>query len=173
MSEATVGMINTAAEVGKAVKNANLEALNRARCFEMGRSCACANLRKAARLVTQLYDESIRPSGLRGTQFGLLMAVKGLGPVTVTKLAKSTMMDRTTLGRNLKPLEKRRLIRIETGEDHRMREITLTEKGLEALMKALPLWKKAQSHMVEGLGEERLNSLLNDLAAVASVARKI
>ena len=155
------------------MKNGNLEALNRARCFEMGRSCACANLRKAARLVTQLYDESIRPSGLRGTQFGLLMAVKGLGPVTVTKLAKSTMMDRTTLGRNLKPLEKRRLIRIETGEDHRMREITLTDKGLEALMKALPLWKKAQSHMVEGLGEERLNSLLNDLAAVASVARKI
>ncbi len=155
------------------MKNGNLEALNRARCFEMGRSCACANLRKAARLVTQLYDESIRPSGLRGTQFGLLMAVKGLGPVTVTKLAKSTMMDRTTLGRNLKPLEKRGLIRIETGEDHRMREITLTDKGLEALMKALPLWKKAQSHMVEGLGEERLNSLLNDLAAVASVARKI
>ncbi|UCF85791.1 MAG: winged helix-turn-helix transcriptional regulator [Desulfobacteraceae bacterium] len=150
---------------------ANFEALNRAECFEMGRSCACANLRKAARLVTQLYDESIRPSGLRGTQFALLMAVKGLGPVTVTKLAQSTMMDRTTLGRNLRPLEKRRLIRIMAGEDQRVREITLTDQGLEALMKAMPFWKKAQSHMIEGLGEERLNTFLNDLAAVASVAR--
>ena len=149
-------------EVGRAMTKANFEALNRAECFEMGRSCACANLRKAARLVTQLYDESIRPSGLRGTQFALLMAVKGLGPVTVTKLAQSTMMDRTTLGRNLRPLEKRRLIRIMAGEDQRVREITLTDQGLEALMKALPFWKKAQSHMIEGLGEERLNTLLND-----------
>jgi DNA-binding MarR family transcriptional regulator len=172
MREAAGRTTETAVEVGKAVKKANLEALNRAGCFEMGRSCACANLRKAARLVTQLYDESIRPSGLRGTQFGLLMAVKGLGPVTVTKLAKSTMMDRTTLGRNLRPLEKRGLVKIQAGKDQRVREITLTAKGLQALMKALPLWKKAQSHMIEGLGEERLNSLLNDLAVVASVARK-
>ncbi|MEE9611620.1 MAG: MarR family winged helix-turn-helix transcriptional regulator [Desulfatiglandales bacterium] len=150
----------------------DMEPLDRPRCFEMGRRCACANLRKAARVVTQLYDEIIRPSGLRGTQFGLLMATRALGPVTVTKLADKAMMDRTTLARNLRLLEKKGLIRIEPGEDQRMREVTLTNQGYETLTKALPFWEKAQARIVEGLGEERLNNLLENLEAMVSLVRK-
>jgi DNA-binding MarR family transcriptional regulator len=150
----------------------DMESLDKPKCFEMGQRCACANLRKAARVVTQLYDEIIRPSGLRGTQFGLLMATRALGPVTVTKLADKAMMDRTTLARNLKLLEKKGLIRIEAGEDQRMREVTLTKQGLGALTKALPFWEKAQAHMVKGLGEERLNNVLENLEAMVSLVRK-
>lgn len=159
-------------ETNNSLGQGDKDFLDKAQCFEMGQSCACANLRQAARVVTQLYDESLRPSGLRGTQFGLLMATKALGPVTLTKLAKSTMMDRTTLARNLRPLEKKELIRIEPGEDQRMREITLTDQGLEALTKALPFWEKAQAHVVKSLGEERVNNLLEHLATVVALIRK-
>ncbi len=150
----------------------DMESLDKPKCFEMGQRCACANLRKAARVVTQLYDEIIRPSGLRGTQFGLLMATRALGPVTVTKLADKAMMDRTTLARNLRLLEKKGLIRIEPGKDQRIREVTLTKQGLEALTKGLPFWEKAQARMVKGLGEERLNNLLENLEAMVSLVRK-
>ena len=150
----------------------DMESLDKPKCFEMGQRCACANLRKAARVVTQRYDEIIRPSGLRGTQFGLLMAARALGPVTVTKLADKAMMDRTTLARNLRLLEKKGLIRIEPGKDQRIREVTLTKQGLEALTKALPFWEEAQARMVKGLGEERLNNLLENLEAMVSLVRK-
>ena len=151
----------------------DIETLDEAKCFEIGRSCACANIRRAARVITQLYDGFLRPTSLRGTQFGLLMAVRALGPVTVTKLAERTMMDRTTLGRNLGLLEKKELIRIQPGKDQRVREVSLTDQGLEALMKALPLWEKAQTHVVKGLGEERMNNLLKDLSAMVSLVRKV
>lgn len=150
----------------------DMESLDKPKCFEMGQRCACANLRKAARVVTQLYDEIIRPSGLRGTQFGLLMATRALGPVTVTKLADKAIMDRTTLARNLRLLEKKGLIRIDPGKDQRMREVTLTKQGLEALTKGLPFWEKAQARMVKGLGEERLNNLLENLEAMVSLVRR-
>jgi DNA-binding MarR family transcriptional regulator len=122
--------------------------------------------------VTQVYDEFLRASGLRGTQFSLLIAVRAMGPVTVTKLAFKTMMDRTTLGRNLMLLEKKALIRIEPGEDKRVREVTLTDEGLDALRRALPLWEEAQAHVVNSLGEERMNGLLNHLAALVSLVRR-
>ena len=83
-------------------------------------------VRKAARAVTKLYEEVLRPIGLRATQFSLLMATRVMGPVTVVKLAQVTVMDRTTLTRNLQILEKRGLIAIKPGEDRREREINLT-----------------------------------------------
>ena len=136
-----------------------------------GRACACGNLRKAARAVTQLYDEALRPTGLRATQFGILAATMALGPVTVTKLAERTVTDRTTLTRNLRLLAKKGLIRIQTGNDRREREVTLTDRGREALAKGYPFWQKAQTHVVKGLGEERWKSLREGLSAVVSVAR--
>jgi DNA-binding MarR family transcriptional regulator len=81
-------------------------------------------------------------------------------------------MDRTTLGRNLKPLEKKRLIRIETGEDKRERLVYMTERGQELLMKVYAAWKKAQYELLESLGDERLSRLLGDLSAVVKAARR-
>ena len=97
-----------------------------AKCKEIGRTCACFKVRKAARAITKLYEEVLRPSGLRATQFSLLMATRVMGPVTVLNLSQVTVMDRTTLTRNLQILKKRGLITIKPGEDRREREINLT-----------------------------------------------
>ncbi len=142
------------------------------KCREIGRTCACYKVRKAARAVTKLYEEVLRPIGLRATQFSLLMATRVMGPVTVVKLAQVTVMDRTTLTRNLQILEKRGLITIKPGEDRREREVTLTASGMEVLAKAVPLWEEAQDRVQKGLGEERLHNLLGDLSEMISLARK-
>lgn len=133
--------------------------------------CACGNVRKAARVVTQLYDEALRPSGLRATQLSLLVAIRLRGPVTVKELAQITVTDRTTLTRNLRPLEKQGLIRIGTGKDRRERVLALTERGQKALVHALPLWRKAQGKVLRGLGRKRYGRLLSDLSAMVAVAR--
>jgi DNA-binding MarR family transcriptional regulator len=148
-----------------------LDKLDSKRCMEIGRSCACYNLRRAARAMTKLYDDFLRPSGLRTTQFSLLMATELRGPVTVTKLAGLTVTERTTLTRNLTILEKKGLIHIEPGSDRRERQVTLTGPGREALLKAMPFWQSAQEHIEKGLGEDRMGSLLKDLSEVVSLAR--
>ena len=140
-----------------------------AECLETGQVCACGNLRKATRAVTQLYDKVLRPSGIRVTQLGLMVATRVQGPVTVKHLAETTVTDRTTLTRNLRPLEKQGLIRIEPGEDRRERIVTLTNRGQKALLSALPLWKKAQVQIAKGLGQRRFNRLLSDLSAMVAL----
>jgi len=134
--------------------------------------CACANLRKAARAVTQLFDQEFQPSGLRITQFSILALVHSAGSETITRLAEKLVMDRTTLTRDLKPIEREGLIKIALGADRRTRVITLTRRGSETLVKALPLWKKAQARVVDGLGESRLRSLLGDLLDTVEVTKE-
>ena len=87
--------------------------------------CICFNLRKAARVITQIYDEAFRPTGFRSTQMPLLVATAALGPVTVNRLAEAVVMDRTTLTRNLKPLEKQGLLRVKTVELNSLRRSVL------------------------------------------------
>jgi len=150
--------------------------LNPARCKEIGRSCACFNLRRAARAITRLYDDFLRPSGLRTTQYSVLMAAKAKGPVALTKLAELTVTERTTLARNLTILEKRGFIRIEPGSDLRERQVTITEEGQDALVTAIPLWQAAQEHIENGLGADRMDSLmdslLKDISQIISLSRK-
>ena len=141
-------------------------------CVKLGKSCACYNLRRAARVVTQIFDEFLRPSGLRSTQFGLLVALKASCRVSVSVLAKRAAMDRTTLTRNLRLLEKKDMLRIEPGEDQRVREVTLTETGREILEQALPMWEAAQGHVAEAFGEDRLSGLVKDLSVLVSNVRQ-
>ena len=131
--------------------------------------CVCGSLRKAARAVTQLYDEALRPTGLRVTQFGILGVTMAMEPITVSRLAEATVTDRTTLTRSLKLLEKQDLIRVDPGNDRRERKVTLTDRGREAVRKAYPLWQKAQRHVVKLLGEERWKVLRQELSAVVSL----
>ena len=142
-----------------------------ARLKEEGTLCCCGNLRKAVRAVTQFYDGALRPSGLRASQLGLLATTKGMGMVTMSRLADHMVMDRTTLTRNLRPLEKQGLVRISAGKDRREREIAVTSAGEELLTRAYPLWQRAQTKMVNMLGQHRLNRLLSDLSAVVQVAQ--
>ncbi|MCC5667054.1 MarR family winged helix-turn-helix transcriptional regulator [Nostoc sp. CHAB 5784] len=134
-------------------------------------TCACFNLRKASRAVTQLFDEKLEPSGLLVTQLTILVAISILGSVTISDLAEGLVMDRTTLTRNLKPPEREGLIQINPGDDRRVRVVTLTDKGRSVLAQALPLWQQAQTHIVESLGQERFNLLLSSLTTTVSIAR--
>lgn len=140
--------------------------------LEPAQSCICFNLRKSARVVTQQYDASFRTLGLKSTQFSLLVGIRLLGTVTINRLAEAMVMDRTTLTRNLKPLETQGLIRTLPGADRREKEITLTTSGQTILTKALPLWKKAQESIKNEIGVARATRLLKDLASTVQSTKQ-
>jgi DNA-binding MarR family transcriptional regulator len=132
--------------------------------------CVCGNLRMAARLVTQRYDDALRPAGLRIMQFTLLARLHAADRVTMTELAEQASLDRTTLTRNLKPLIERDFVHVAAGTDQRERLVTVTQLGREALREALPLWEQAQTSMTGGLGQEATSALLGLLRAAGRVA---
>lgn len=142
------------------------------RLREVERLCACNNIRKASRALAQLFNEALKPSGLRATQFALLVAIATTGAASLTHLGQRLVMDRTTLTRSLKPLEKRGLVAIATGEDRRTRAVTLTARGREALARALPLWERAQARVVRGLGQKRWRALLASSSAAVELTRR-
>ncbi len=126
-------------------------------------TCTCGNLRRAMRAVTQAYDAALAPSGLRATQFNVLVAIAHIGRPPLSRLAEALVMDRTTLSRNLRPLERDGLVAIAAGGDRRTREIRLTPKGRKALERALPLWERVQGRMRAGFGRKRWQALRGDL----------
>ncbi len=138
---------------------------------EIAMNCACFNTRKAARVITQLFDATFKPTGLRGTQFTVLVGISIGEKVTVSQLARRLVMDRTTLTRDLKPLEKKGLVRILEGDDRRTRLLELTPRGREVLAKTLPLWEKAQKRVLDELGDKRWGTMLGNLSAIISMGR--
>jgi len=134
-------------------------------------NCTCFNLRKAARAVTQLYDGFLRPVNLRATQLSLLTVVERAGRISITRLAEVAVMDRTTITRNLEPLEREGLVRIEPGADARVREVSLTRAGRDRLAAALPHWERAQAHVTGRLGAGRTQRFLSDLSAAIAAAQ--
>lgn len=134
---------------------------------EIGKNCACFNLRRAARIVTQRFDRVFRGAHITANQFSILMASYNQQGILLTKLAKSLGMERTTLSRNLSLLEQRELVTIGTGGDKRERRITVTSKGITLLEKTLPLWQKAQNQVIEAVGQEEWEGLLAGLHRVA------
>ncbi len=128
--------------------------------------CAATNIRKASRAISQFYDHALEPSGLKSTQFTMLVAVACHAPIALTLLAERMVMDRTTLTRDLQRLEEQGLLEISPGTDRRSRIIELTKAGQTALLAAVPLRAKAQAHIVEHIGEERLSSLLEIIEEV-------
>lgn len=134
--------------------------------------CACLNFRKASRFITNLYDEYLRPVGLRATQLSLLMALEQAGSVTITTLAELLLMDRTTLPRDLKPLERNGWVSITPGKDRRKRFIALTPDGQQLLNTALPLWEQAQVRVQEYMGEDRYRGLLGQLSDIVKLNRQ-
>lgn len=139
--------------------------------FNCCKDCIGFNLRKSTRSVSQLYDEFLRPIGLRGTQFSLLVSLQMSGSITVTQLADNVVMDRTTLTRNLEVLEKQGLVNVNSGVDRRTRMVTITEEGRAILLKAYPLWEQAQSRIKETMGQEGSKALLESLAALIEISQ--
>src|SRR5712664_3261726 len=133
--------------------------------------CNCLALRQAARHVSQFYDQRLAPTGLRTTQFSILAQLKRLGPMTINALARELVMDRTTLGRTMLPLERDGLITIKDGTvDRRSKELHLTKAGAGRVRVARRLWSEAQMQFEAAFGGERASTLRNELRAVASSA---
>lgn len=133
--------------------------------------CTSFNLRKAARAVTQFYDEALKGSGLKSTQFSLLSMAVASGGAPISRLADEMAMDRTTLTRNLKPLEDAGLIRVESGADRRVRRVVVTPEGEHVLSRAVPMWRRAQTRMIDRLGDEQWAAFLRQLQTARRAVR--
>ena len=132
--------------------------------------CVNFNLRKAMRAVSQHYDKILAPSKLRCTQFTILTILSRMDELSITELAEHLVMDRTTLTRNLKPLEKEGYLTIMPGiTDKRSRHVVLTHSGKTAQKMAMPYWLQAQSEMVAFMGEENTNQLINHLRLLSTI----
>jgi len=140
--------------------------------FHSPENCTCFNLRKAARVVTQMYDDALKPAGLRATQLPLLVWLADGRTVTMTTLAQDLVMDRTTLTRNLKPLMNQGLLVTVDGEDKRQRPIAITPAGLAKLHEAIPLWNAVQEKLTRELGDSRWQNLIGDLMATVEATRQ-
>lgn len=130
---------------------------------EAVRDCACFNLRRVSRSVTQIYDNALAPLGLSSGQFMLLLAVRLLGETSLLRLADTVSTDRSVLSRTVRPLEDRGLLTIIPGDDRRTRRITLTPAGHRALAEGYGHWQEAQRRMAELLGAKQLEQLLGTL----------
>ena len=132
--------------------------------------CACASLRRAARAVTQAYDDALRDSGLRSTQFTLLQVLDRKGEMIQAELGTFLVLDPTTLTRSLAPLAKQGLLRCRPGKDKRERIWSVTPAGKRRLTSLNEAWTSAQEHLRSQLGDTRWTRLLSDLAVVAGSA---
>jgi DNA-binding MarR family transcriptional regulator len=134
--------------------------MNETHEFDDCAGCVCAGVRRAARALTQHYARHMRGTGLVGTQFSTLAVLVRGGPMPVGRLAKQIGVERTTLTRNLKPLEHKAWIKISGDGDGRVRFVAITAKGRAVAQAALPHWRKAQATVGPKLKELRLPELL-------------
>jgi DNA-binding MarR family transcriptional regulator len=146
-----------------------MESLERA-ARQVESSCLGMALRKASRAVTQHYDEALAHTGLRSTQFSVLVGLAHAPEVPLSRLADALVMDRTTLTRNLAPLIRDGLVEERDAADGRVRLFALTGKGKKLFERALPSWQTAQAHMVRALAED-VASLTRGLSRAVIAAR--
>jgi DNA-binding MarR family transcriptional regulator len=137
------------------------------------RSCAAFTLRKTARAVTNLYDAALQPAGVRSTQFAILVAVARAQPVSIGCLSQLLLTDRTTLTRNLAPMEREGLLSISQRSVMRQRFVTLTVKGKQSLARSAPLWRKVQQRYLAAIGEGRWRRLQRELDRLSNVALRM
>lgn len=130
--------------------------------------CNCTALRQAARRVTKIYDDALAPIGLGVNQFSILARLNLAGPSTIQDLARLLVMDRSTLGHLLRPLEKRGFVKLDVSEqDRRSRTIALTPAGKAIIARARPRWNAAQRRFESAFGEEaalELRAVLKEIA---------
>jgi DNA-binding MarR family transcriptional regulator len=133
--------------------------------------CVCNNLRRTSRAVTNYYDRLLgQVSDVRMSQVIVLVVLYLAGPQTIHELAELMALDRTTIGRNLRPLAQQGLLTLTPGSDQRTRVVTLTAQGQETLLCVVPQWERAQEHMVTGIGQAQVAAFLDQLATVAAQA---
>ena len=133
-----------------------------------GNECTGFNLKRATRVVQSLFDEAFKDVGLEGTQYTVLSHIFVAEPISLTKLADLMDLDRTTLARNLGPLEKKGFVEIKTGSDKRAKLINTTDLGKEVLSKALPIWIETQEKIKTALGIENWSLMISNLRGLVA-----
>lgn len=130
----------------------------------------CSTVRRTARALTNLYDRILAPSGLLSTQYSVLRKIEAQA-LSITELAEALDLDRTTLGRNLRIMERERLVKLSTGVDQRQRLVSLAPHGRAAFKAAVPLWRRAQEAVnreLSGGERERLYAILSRLDSLGN-----
>ena len=133
--------------------------------------CACANLRRASRTISRLYNHELRSEKIGITQFTLLMTLDRIGEISQGKLGNLLALDSTSLTRMLELLKKRGWIQEKEGDDRRFRIIHLTAVGRTKFQQSLPHWKRAQRHVEEALGERTIEQLEGMMTQVSELER--
>ena len=136
--------------------------------------CLCANLRRAARALTQIYEEALRPAGLRGSQFTILQTLSLAGELTQGQMAHLLAMDSTTLTRSLAIMQRQGWISRRRGADRREWRFQLSQAGRTKFARALPQWEKAQALVRKKLGERRWDEAMrfsNDVTRAVAAGR--
>jgi DNA-binding MarR family transcriptional regulator len=135
--------------------------------------CASLNFRRTARAVTRMYDAAMQESGVRSTQFAILVAIAKIQPVAMGALAEVLSIDRTTLTRSLRLLQKERMITISKRSEMRQRFLKLTPAGEKALQRSLPLWREAHAKFVAALGPDYWLAMRSELERLARLVPNI
>lgn len=145
-------------------------------CARMGMSCACYNLRRASRAVSQLFDSHFDEVGLKATQFTVLaaLAYAKTRPPTIGELAETLVLEQSSLSRNLAVLERLGLVRVAPGpNDRRERIVTLARPGMSALARGYPIWQRAQAAIATALDTNELDGQLRALRRITRAAQAL
>ena len=133
--------------------------------IKISKECFCFSLKKAERLISRRYDEALAPFGLRNGQFSMLICISGANLINIQSIAHQLNMDRTTTTAALKPLEKRKLIKITASkEDSRVKLVSITPLGISLLAKAIPAWQKIQDQMKADINLDNFIKLKDQLS---------
>lgn len=135
----------------------------------IGLECVNINLRRASRVVTRLYDEALEPAGITSSQFSVLVAVAIYENTTISALADILSKERTTLTRNLRPLEKNGWITIDRGEDARSRVLRMTKDGHAVIARAVPLRDAMHAKLLDVMGADDWNATRHTLVRLLKV----
>jgi len=135
--------------------------------FSVTENCVCFNLRWVARAVTQFFDAEMRRHGIRPTQGTILLALNARESWTMAELSDWLGLERTTLVRNLQPLQRDGLVGADGGGRGKRVELAITAKGRKQVEKLMPAWRTAQNAVVKTLGEKRWSAILSDLETAA------
>lgn len=141
-------------------------------CAEAVTLCASCNFRKASRVVTQLFDRALEPSGLRTTQLSILLEIVLNDASSFAELARRLALDPSTLTRNLRPLAREGLIESGRSKSARAKTARLTPRGKAALRKALPLWEEVQQEFVGLVGARRWDTMATELSKVVEIVQE-
>jgi DNA-binding MarR family transcriptional regulator len=135
-------------------------------------ACVLRHVSRTSRAVVAVFDEALKPAGLTGNQFNLLMSLAQDGPMTVNTLARHIGVDSSTVPRAVAPLKRDRLVAVDVGTDRRQRVIAITAAGCRRLAIALPRWEAVQQSILKSVGHTAWDSLIADLRKVRRALTK-